>query len=192
MDGRGTVIVTETVQLDPDRNPGWTKERVEQELASTIGVTNVIWLQRGLTKDYDEFGTSGHVDILATFTPTGTVLVHSQDDPTHPDHEVSSELLATLRAATDANGNALRIVEVPAPVTTHTDDGIVDWSYINHYVCNGAVIMCTFDDANDDAAAALLAEAYPGRQIVRIDARPVFECGGGIHCITQQVPGRPQ
>ena len=86
----------------------------------------------------------------------------------------------------------MRIIEVPAPVTTHVEDDIVDWSYINHYVCNGAVIMCAFDDPNDDVAAALLADAYPGRQIVRVNARAIFECGGGIHCITQQVPGSLQ
>ena len=73
--------------------------------------------------------------------------------------------------AADAQGNALRIVEMPAPVTTHADDGIVDWSYINHYVCNGAVIMCTFDDANDDTAAALLAEAGAECQSSRLCSR---------------------
>jgi len=75
-----------------------------------------------------------------------------------------------------------------APATGWTDDLPVDWSYINHYVCNGAVIMCAFDDPNDDAAAAVLARSYPGREIVRVDARAIFECGGGVHCITQQVP----
>ena len=188
VDGRGTVMITRTVQLDPDRNPGWTAQQVENELTACLGVSNVIWLERGLTKDYDEFGTSGHVDILATFAPTGDVLVHVQTDPTHPDYEVSGELLSTLRGATDAGGQSLRIVEIPAPRTTHDGDGPVDWSYINHYVCNGAVIMCTFDDPNDDEAARILAAAYPGRDIVPIDAREIFECGGGVHCITQQVP----
>lgn len=188
VDGAGTVIITETVQLDPDRNPGWTARQVEDELAAMIGVRKVIWLPRGLTKDYDEFGTSGHVDILATFTPTGKVLVHRQQDPAHPDHAVSDEIIAVLRSSTDSAGRALDVVEVAAPVTGWEDDQPVDWSYINHYVCNGAVIMCAFDDPNDDAAAAQLAAAYPGREIVRVDARPIFECGGGIHCITQQVP----
>ena len=187
-DGRGTVIITRTVQLDPDRNPGWTEEGVEAELASQLGARNIIWLERGLTKDYDDFGTSGHVDILATFTPGGEVLVHVQGDATHPDHEVSGEILGTLRSARDAEGQPLRIVELPAPRTTHDDEGIVDWSYINHYVCNGAVIMCAFDDPHDDAAARILAGSYPGREIVRVDSREIFECGGGVHCITQQVP----
>jgi agmatine deiminase len=66
----------------------------------------------------------------------------------------------------------------------------VDYSYLNHYVANGAVIACRFDDPNDDEAAAVLAEAYPGRQVVTVDARPLFARGGGIHCITQNQPAR--
>lgn len=187
-DGTGTVMVTETVQLDPGRNPAWNAEQVETELRAYLGVSQVIWLPRGLTKDYDRFGTRGHVDIVATFAPTGVVLAHVQPDPTHPDFEVCRENLAILRASRDAAGRPIEVVEVPAPVTTHLDGELLDWSYINHYVCNGAVILCSFDDPNDEVAAGIMAKAYPGREIVLHDARDIFACGGGIHCITQQQP----
>jgi agmatine deiminase len=77
---------------------------------------------------------------------------------------------------------------VPAPRTLADADGPVDWSYLNHLVVNDAVIACTFDDPQDEASLAVLAEAYPGRQVVGVDARPLFDRGGGIHCITQQQP----
>lgn len=188
VDGEGTVLVTETVQLDPGRNPGWTAAQVESELAECIGVERVIWLPRGLTRDYDRFGTRGHVDIVATFVRPGVVLAQRQVDPAHPDHEVCHENISVLRAATDARGRRLEVVEIDSPRTGSVDGELVDWSYINHYVCNGAVIMCTFDDPNDEPAAELLSRLYPGRRIVPHDARAVFECGGGIHCITQQQP----
>jgi agmatine deiminase len=188
VDGEGTVMITATVQLDPFRNPTMNSESVETELKAYLGVEKVIWLPRGLTKDYDRFGTRGHVDILATFARPGVVLAHSQLDPTHPDYEVCQENLAILRASSDAKGRPLEVIEIPAPRTTHVDGEIVDWGYINHYVCNGAVILCTFDDPNDEAALELMAKAYPGREIVGHDARSIFECGGGIHCITQQQP----
>ncbi len=191
VDGAGTVMITETVQLDPGRNPTFNAEQVELELKSFLGASKVIWLPRGLTKDYDRFGTRGHVDIIATFASPGVVLSHVQRDPQHPDFEVCREYLGVLRASTDANGQPLQVVEVPAPETTHCDGEIVDWSYINHYVCNDAVILCAFDDPNDEVAAEILATAYPGRQIVLHDARDIFECGGGIHCITQQQPAIP-
>ena len=80
------------------------------------------------------------------------------------------------------------MIEIPAPRQGKDGDGFNDWSYINHYVCNGAVILCSFDDPNDDQAASILADQYPDREVVMVDARSIFECGGGIHCITQQQP----
>ncbi|MFF3039601.1 agmatine deiminase family protein [Arthrobacter citreus] len=187
-DGEGTVLLTETVQLDPGRNPGATRESVEAEIHARLGTTKAIWLPRGLTRDYDEFGTRGHVDIVACFASPGTVLLHRQDDPSHPDHAVMQEIRAVLEAATDARGRKLELIDVPAPTVIDAGDGFVDYSYINHYVANGAVILCAFNDANDAVAADILGCAYPGRTIELVDARDIFEFGGGIHCITQQQP----
>jgi agmatine deiminase len=188
VDGEGTVMITRTVQLDPDRNPDWDTERVEAELGEFLGVHKVLWLPRGLTRDYGLYGTRGHVDIVAAWVRPGVMVAHSQPDPAHPDYEMCRENLALLRASTDARGRALEVVEINAPTVTHVDGDIVDWSYINHYVCNGAVILCSFDDERDDEAAATLSRLYPGREVVLVEARPIFECGGGIHCITQQQP----
>ena len=82
------------------------------------------------------------------------------------------------------------MIKIAAPTVTHIDDEIVDWSYINHYVCNGAVILCAFDDPHDEDAARTLGHCYPDRDIVLVDARSIFDCGGGIHCITQQQPAQ--
>lgn len=188
VDGQGTVMCTATVQLDPGRNPTMNVESVETELKSYLGTTTTIWLPRGLTKDYDRFGTRGHVDICACFASPGVVLAHRQHDDSHPDYAVTADYIDVLRRSADATGNELTIVEVPAPRQTHHDGDIVDWSYLNHYICNGAVILCAFDDPNDDVAAAILESVYPGRDIVLHDARDIFACGGGIHCITQQQP----
>lgn len=188
VDGLGTVLLTETVQLDPGRNPGLTRADVEAELARTIGATTCVWLPRGLTRDYDEFGTRGHVDIVATMPSPGVVLLHDQQDPAHPDHAVSRQLRELLSEARDARGERFEVVGVPAPRTLADAEGPVDWSYLNHLVVNGAVIACTFGDEQDAASLGVLADAYPGRRIVGVDARPLFDRGGGIHCITQQQP----
>lgn len=187
-DGAGTFLVTTTVQLDPGRNPGWTAPGVEAELARTVGATKVIWLPRGLTRDSETYGTRGHVDLLAAFSAPGRVLVHDQRDPSHPDHAISRDLIARLSAETDASGRALEVTALPAPATLRDRDGYVDYSYVNHYVLNGAVVAGVFDDPNDAAALAVLADAYPGREVVAVDARPLFARGGGVHCITQQQP----
>ncbi|MYS82308.1 agmatine deiminase family protein [Embleya scabrispora] len=188
VDGEGTVLITETVQLDEGRNPGWTREQVEDELKAFLGVQKVIWLPRGLTRDYGLYGTRGHIDIVASFARPGLVLAHVQPDPAHPDHEVGKENVALLRASTDARGRALEVVEIPAPTVLEAHDDWVDFSYINHYVANGAVILCAFDDPRDEENAATFGKLFPGRTIELVDARDIFANGGGIHCITQQQP----
>jgi agmatine deiminase len=189
VDGRGTVLLTETVQLDPHRNRYANRATVEAELARTIGATKAIWLPRGLSRDYDQFGTNGHVDIVATMPSPGRVLLHTQRDPGHPDFGLASQLHAVLEAETDATGQSLEVIELPAPATLRDTEGFVDWSYVNHLVVNDAVIGCGFGEpVADQQAAEILAEAYPGRRVVSVDARPIFARGGGVHCITQQQP----
>lgn len=189
VDGDGTVLATDTVQLDPGRNPYADKARIETEFARTLGTTHVVWLPRGLTRDYEDFGTRGHVDMVATIPSPGRLLLHMQLNPSHPDFEVTRDLKAFLETQTDAAGRPFEIIELPAPDTLRDDEGFVDWSYVNHLVVNGGVIACGYGEPEADArAAAILAEAYPGRKVVTIDARPILARGGGIHCITQQQP----
>ncbi|WP_312179245.1 agmatine deiminase family protein [Arthrobacter sp.] len=189
VDGEGTVLLTETVQLDPRRNPYADKERIEAELARTIGATKAIWLPRGLARDYEDFGTNGHVDMLATITSPGKVLLHSQTNPDHPDYEVSRRLHAVLSNSTDAAGRRLQVTELPAPTVLRDDEGFVDYSYVNHLVVNDGIIACGFGEPVADAhAREILEAAYPGRRAITVEARPIFADGGGIHCITQQQP----
>ncbi|WP_172382187.1 agmatine/peptidylarginine deiminase [Streptomyces sp. MNP-20] len=190
VDGEGTVLLTETVQLGPERNPGWTREQVEAEVHARLGTTKALWLPRGLTADYPGhgFGTLGHVDIVAAFAAPGVVLVHSQRDPAHPDFEVSKEIAGLLRGRTDARGRALEVVEVPAPTVLADDEGWVDYSYINHYLCNDGVVLCGFDDPRDELAAGIFRRLFPRRTVTLVDARTIFAGGGGIHCVTQQQP----
>ena len=183
VNGKGALLLTETVQLGEGRNSTWSREEVEQELHSKLGTNKAIWIRRGLTRDYDEFGTRGHIDIVACFADENTILFHDQQDETHPDFAVSHEVKRTLEETTD-----FKLVGVPAPKKLRDEHGFVDYSYINHYICNGAVILCSFDDENDEVAKRILEGVYPGREIVLVDARPLFARGGGIHCITQQQP----
>jgi agmatine deiminase len=193
VDGEGTVILTESVQLHQRRNPGWTKADVEAELARTIGATTFIWLTRGLMGDMQEFrpnvGTNGHVDVLAAFIRPGVVVVHQQSDPDHYDHAVMAENLDRLRSARDAAGRALQIIPIEAPEPCWVDGVAIDHSYINFSFVNSGLVMSSFGDAAADARArATFVELFPDRRIVEVDTRPIFRNGGGVHCITQHEP----
>ncbi|MFB7212511.1 agmatine/peptidylarginine deiminase [Streptomyces sp. NPDC056255] len=188
VDGLGTVLLTDTVQLDRFRNPGWSRDRIEAEFARTIGAERCIWFPRGLHRDTKRFGTRGHIDIVATIPQPDTVLLHRQENPEHPDFHLNEIYDEVVAGSTTAAGAAWKVLDLPAPVQLRDDAGWVDYSYVNHLVTNGAVIACTFDDPNDARALEALGEVYPGRRIVGVDARNIFRYGGGIHCITQQQP----
>lgn len=188
VDGAGTVLATSTVQLDPGRNPGWSRDAVAAEFRRVLGADTTVWLPRGLTRDAERFGTRGHVDIVATFAAPGILLVHDQRNEAHPDAAVCREIRAVLESARDAAGRRFELIDVPAPEVLRDDEGWVDYSYINHLVAGDSVISCAFGDPGDATAAAILADAYPGRRVVQVDARPLFSRGGGVHCITQQQP----
>ena len=183
VDGEGNVMLTETVQLGEGRNSSWAREDVEAEIHARLGTRRAIWIRRGLTRDYDEFGTRGHIDIVACFAPGNKILYHDQQDPLHPDFSVSHEVRRTLEEV-----GGFELIALPAPKVLKDSHGWVDYSYINHYVVNGAVILCAFDDENDIRAKTILESCYPDREVVLVDARAIFSRGGGIHCITQQQP----
>jgi agmatine deiminase len=180
--GDGLVLLTDTVQLDPDRNPKWTRRQVEEEVHRLLGTGSAIWLPHGLWRDYAAHGTRGHVDIVACFNELGSVLLHRQRDRSHPDCERYELHRQALEQAD------LKYTDIVAPKTLEDRHGWVDYSYINHYVLNGAVVVPTFSDPNDGLACEQLAEAWPERDIRIVDARVIFAMGGGIHCITQQQP----
>lgn len=182
VNGAGKILLTETVQLGKTRNPGKSKAEIEAEFHALLGTTEAIWVKRGLTRDYEDFGTLGHIDIVACFVNEDTVLYHDQTDPQHPDFAVSAEVKQTLEAA------GLKTIALPAPTILRDEAGWVDYSYVNHYLVNGGVILCAFGDERDSMAKGILENCYPERKVILTDARALFARGGGIHCITQQQP----
>ena len=182
VDGAGTVVLTSTVQLDPGRNPDLSRADVEARVHAALGTSRALWLARGLAGDYLEFGTRGHVDLVVKFVAPAVAVVHDQADPSHPDHEASAAAHALLVAA------GVDVVALAAPTTREVAGRICDWSYVNCYVCNDAVILGVYGDERDDAAAGVFRTLFPRREVVCVDARPLFALGGGVHCITQQQP----
>lgn len=185
-DGEGTVLTTEQCLLNPNRNPGRSRDEVEEMLRQYLGARQVIWLGAG----FADKETDGHVDNIACFADRGRVLIAASVKG-HPDCEPLREARRRLAAARDARGRQLEIVELPQPKSVR-----LDWrgtpaaaSYVNFYLVNGGLIMPAFDDVHDESARAVLADCFPGRDIMQIEARAIVEGGGGIHCITQQEPG---
>jgi agmatine deiminase len=186
VDGDGTLITTEQCLLNPNRNPHLDRQQVEERLALFTGARRVIWLGDGFSDEE----TDGHVDNIACFAAPGRVLVGIPSSRSHPDFAPAVEAMRRLKAARDATGRAIEIVEVPQPRNPGTDwrNRSLQASYVNFYLPNGGIIMPAFDDPNDEGARAIIADCFPGRDILQIQVADIVEGGGGIHCVTQQEP----
>lgn len=180
-DGQGTLITTEQCLLNPNRNPAMNKEAVTALLRDYTGAERVIWLGGG----FSDTETDGHVDNIACFANPGRVIVGVPDSRSHPDHAPVMDAIARLKQA------GLEIVELVQPQTIRHDrrGRLLQSSYVNFHLCNGGLVMPSFDDPHDEAARALLADCFPGRAVTVVPALDIVAGGGGIHCITQQQPG---
>lgn len=185
VDGEGTLITTEQCLLHPNRNPGMSREEIEAELMVRLGVTKVVWLPYGGLLDTE---TDGHVDGVCAFAAPGKVVVSLPDDPAHPDYARMRANRAVLEVTTDAQRRQLEIVDVPQTVFTDVAGGEVEVSYLNYYVANGGVVVPVAGLPTDEDALAVIASAHPGRKVVGVRAAAVAWGGGGVHCITQQIP----
>jgi agmatine deiminase len=185
-DGQGTVLTTEQCLLHPNRNPERTKGDIEELLKTHLGARSVIWLGSG----FSDTETDGHIDNIACFAGAGRVILGMPPARSHPDYAPTQDALQRLSAARDAEGRPLEIIELPQPKKHRQSwsGRLLAASYVNFYLANGAVIMPAFDDPNDEGARTILAQCFPGRDIMQIDALDIVQGGGGIHCITQQEP----
>lgn len=185
--GRGLLLVTEEWLLSDIqvRNPGLTRVDYERAFAEWLGVTHTIWLGEGCLGD----DTHGHVDDVARFVATDTVVVAVELDPADGNHTRSMDNLRRLElAARDPAVGPLRIVPLPFPAPVFMLQERLPASYANFYIANGVVIVPTFNDPNDRVAVQILADLFPDREVVGIYCRDLVLGQGALHCLTQQEP----
>ncbi|WP_424217078.1 agmatine deiminase family protein (plasmid) [Streptomyces sp. BI20] len=187
-DGAGTLMATRSSLVNRNRNPGLSEARITEALRTAYGADRVIWFDGVRGQDI----TDDHVDATSRFVTPGRAVVQM---PLSTDTDAYAEdaraQYRTLTGAGDGQGGAMTVERLQGPdyakIRSRNPDFLA--SYVNHYVCNGAVIAAQFGDTRADAAAkAVLARLYPGRTVVQLDIDRLGTGGGGIHCVTQQQP----
>lgn len=185
-DGNGTLLTTASCLLSPQRNPGWTRDRIERFLSRLFGVKRVLWLEHGALAGDD---TDGHIDTLARFCDPGTIAWQSCDDTKDEHHDKLAAMGAELQALQTIDGEPYRLVALPFPAAKHDEDGKrLPASYANFLIINDAVLVPAYGDPADAAAAERLAGCFPGRDIVMLDGLPIVHQYGSLHCVTMQIP----
>ncbi len=179
--GKGTLITTESVMLNPNRNPTFSKKDIETKLRDYFGIERFIWLKAGLAGD----DTDGHVDDLTRFLNEDTVLTMISSDPDDPNYKTLNSNVRILELS-GLNIETLPMPECRIEGTTVDGSEYVPASYANYYVANGCVLLPLYDERYDQQAQELLDRYFPDREIIGINCADLVWGQGSIHCITQQ------
>jgi agmatine deiminase len=189
VNGRGQLLTTEAVLLNPNRNPHLSREESEQKLRDTLGVTEILWLEKGIEGD----DTDGHIDDLARFTNDDTILACYEPDDSSPNHRPLTDNLQRLWNLQTTTGKPFEVIPIHLPQACEIPGWrlpVLPASYVNFLILNHAVLVPTFRQRkNDDRALGIIAEQFAGRQIIPIDCLDLVQEGGTLHCISQQQPG---
>lgn len=186
VNGAGILLTTEECLLSQaqERNPGVGREKLEQAFHDFLGIEQVIWLNRGIAGD----DTHGHIDDIARFVAPTTIVTAVEPNKGDPNHEPLAGNLERLKAARTLGGKQFTVVELPLPRPVVFRSQRLPASYTNFYIANGLVLVPTFHDPNDRVALNILAEAFPGREVIGIHSVDLVWGLGALHCMTQQQP----
>ncbi len=184
--GDGILLTTEECLLSDvqQRNPGVSKPQLEQAFHDFLGIDQVLWLNRGCAGD----DTHGHVDDITRFVAENTILTAIEENTADENHLPLAENLERLREARNLQGQPFEIRTLPMPAPVIFEGQRLPASYANFYICNGHVLVPTFNDPNDRIALNTVAECFPDRVVTGIHCTDFIWGLGALHCLTQQEP----
>ena len=197
VNGKGTFLATKTSIIDSYRNPGMSQADIEAVLSKYLGVTNFIWLTGAGRGECDLWGdeTDSHIDIVARFVDESTVLYNWTNNLSDPRYKMLAKSFDELSAAITESGKPLTLVPLPLPEVFQTSS-MTDWrkssftdaAYSNYLIANNVVLVPVYGHKNDERGLKIIAEHFPGRDVVGIEVVALIEHGGAIGCVTQPQP----
>lgn len=182
-DGAGSLL--STWQCMHLRHPDLDRETLGQQLAAHLHAERVMWLDHGHLQGDD---TDAHIDTLARLAPDNHLVFQACDDADDTHYTPLARMRMELESLRTLAGEPYRLHALPWPRPILDEGRRLAASYANYLVLNGAVLVPAYDDPADTAAAAVVAAAHPGREIISIPCRPLIWQNGSLHCITMQLP----
>jgi agmatine deiminase len=184
VNGCGTCLTTDSCVLNPNRNDGIRRERMEEFLKNYLGASKIIWLSGDLEGD----DTDGHIDNLARFVNPSTIICSLEKNERDANFLGLQQNYERLQAAKDQDGNSFQIIPLPMPGYVGSKEERLPASYANFYITNNAVLVPSYDHPNDGKALDIIASLFPARNTIPIPCKTLIWGLGGIHCLTQQQP----
>lgn len=185
-DGKGTIMTTTSCLLAPHRNQPLTKTDIEKHLLNYLNADRIIWIEHGNLIGDD---TDGHIDTIVRIAPEDTLVYVGCDDVNDEQYADFKAMEDQLKTLVTTEGKPYRLLKLPMPQAMYDDGERLPATYANFVILNGAVIVPTYNQPDNDAAALnTIREAFPDREIVGIDASTVVRQHGSLHCLTMQYP----
>ncbi len=184
-DGTGTLLTTSRCLLSPNRNGAFTREQVEDRLKLMLGVERVLWLDHGFLEGDD---TDSHIDTLARFCNEETIAYVACDDEEDIHHGDLKEMERELKAFVTSSGKPYRLLSLPMADALYYEGRRLPATYANFLIINGAVLIPFYGSPKDGVAKRQLQLAFPDREVIGIDCRPLIKQSGSLHCVTMQLP----
>jgi agmatine/peptidylarginine deiminase len=182
-DGDGTLLTT--WQCLHERHPDASREELTTRLADWLKQDRVLWLDHGYLEGDD---TDAHVDTLARFAPGDAIVFQACDDESDSHYAELKAMGDEIAALRTKDGKPYRLFPLPWAQPILDGGRRLAASYANFLIVNRAVLMPAYGDDADAKAQAVLAEAFPGREIVPVPCRSLIWQNGSLHCITMQLP----
>ncbi len=185
-DGAGTILTTAECLLNVNRNPHMERDQIEEQLKNLLGAKHILWLENGYLAGDD---TDSHIDTLARLCPNDTIAYVVCDDLYDEHHAALKRMEAELKKLRTQDGRPYRLIPLPWPSPSFDEEGDrMPATYANFLIINGAVLVPTYNDPNDQNALEAIGQAFPEHAIIGIDCSPLILQHGSLHCVTLQIP----
>ncbi|MGL4851560.1 MAG: agmatine deiminase family protein [Phocaeicola sp.] len=186
-DGEGTLLTTAHCLMAPNRNEKMDQTQIESYLKEVFHVEHILALHHGYLAGDD---TDSHVDTLARLCPNNTITYVQCKDREDEHYEELKAMEEELLAFRTAAGEPYRLLPLPMAAAAFDEEGErLPATYANFLIMNEAVLCPTYQQPElDTQAMQVLAEAFPGREIVGVDCVALIQQHGSLHCVTMQYP----
>ncbi|MDO5524027.1 MAG: agmatine deiminase family protein, partial [Bacteroidia bacterium] len=184
-DGNGTLLTTSQCLLAPNRNQPMTQDEIDEYLKQSLGADRILWLNHGYLAGDD---TDSHIDTLARFCNEHTIAYVKCDNENDEHFAELKRMENELKSFETSGGKPYRLIPLPMADTVYHNGYRLPATYANFLIINGAVLMPFYHSPKDEEAKKQLQKAFPDREIIGIDCRPLIKQHGSLHCVTMQFP----
>ena len=183
--GDGIILTTKQCLMEKNRNPTLSQNSIEKRLLEYFGASKILWLNSGYLEGDD---TDSHIDTLARFVAKDTIVYQSCDDIEDVHYKALKEMENELSLFKQLDGTSFKLIALPWIEAKYDRDERLPATYANFLIINGAVLVPTYDDKNDEKALNIFRKIFPNRDILGIDCQTLIRQHGSLHCITMQYP----